>query len=353
MRVVHVASGREWRGGQRQTWLLARTLAGRGLEQAVVTGRGTELARRLAADGIPVRPAAWRLGLDPRVLPTLFRAISEPDTVVHAHDPHAMALAGWACRRSHTPLVVTRRTVFPLQQPALWRRAARVVAISSAVRDQLITDGLSPDRLVVVPSAVDLASIARTKAEDLRRRLGLPDGTPLVITVAALTPEKGHEIILRAAQRLPSVHWVWVGDGRLRTRLEAERRLLGLDGRVHLMGQVDDPLPLVAAADLALLPSRQEGLGVAALEAMALGIPVVASAVGGLAELLRGEAGILVPPDDPAAVARAVQEILEQPVLRAALVQCGSARAAQFGPETMADAMTSVYRSVVQSLEDA
>ena len=143
--VVHVASGREWRGGQRQVWLLARELQRGGLtEQVVVTGVGTELAARLQQDGVRVREVAWRIGLDSRVLLPLLQEVRAGAALLHAHDGHAVTLAGLAALLTGTPLVATRRVDFRLRRPGFWRRASRVIAISSAVADVLLDDGLDP-----------------------------------------------------------------------------------------------------------------------------------------------------------------------------------------------------------------
>jgi len=116
-RVVHVASGREWRGGQRQVWLLARELACSGdVEQIVVTGAGSELGARLVREGIPVRPVRWSAGLDPRVLPGLLAELRPAGTLLHAHDAHAARIAWLAAGLLRRKLVITRRVELPLRR---------------------------------------------------------------------------------------------------------------------------------------------------------------------------------------------------------------------------------------------
>jgi L-malate glycosyltransferase len=112
-RLVHVASGREWRGGQRQVWLLARELAKAGVtEQVVVTAAGSELARRLTSSGIRVREVPWLAGVAPRAFPPVLAEILHRPAIVHAHDPHALTVAGICAALARQPLVVTRRVVF-------------------------------------------------------------------------------------------------------------------------------------------------------------------------------------------------------------------------------------------------
>ncbi|MFL5403135.1 MAG: glycosyltransferase, partial [Gemmatimonadales bacterium] len=154
--IVHVASGREWRGGQRQVWLLARELGRQGVDQVVVTGRDTELSRRLNAAGVPVCPAAWHAGLDPRVLPPIIRELRRRPAIVHAHDAHALTLADIGSRLTGAPLIATRRVTFPIRRPGLWKRAAHAIAVSEAVIQSLEAAGVSRARVSLVPDAIDL-----------------------------------------------------------------------------------------------------------------------------------------------------------------------------------------------------
>ena len=352
--MVHVASGREWRGGQRQVWLLARELARLGVRQRVVTGRGGTLALRLRESGIEVREVPWRAGIDPRVLPALRAEARHGPVLLHAHDAHALTLAAVAAWGRPVPLVVTRRVDFPLRRAALWRRACRVIAISDAVASVLRADGISPDRIVVVHSGVDLEAAAAARPIGLRRRLGIPDHAPLAAHLGALVPHKDQATMLRAAgvlrPRVPDLHWVLAGEGELRGPLESLRDSLGLRDRVHLVGQLTDPLGLLAEADLFVMSSNGEGLGTSVLDAMARGIPIASTSAGGLPELLADGAGLLVPAGDASALADAVRRIVTDAGLRESLGERGRARATRFSAARMAEGVVSVYRSCAHSI---
>jgi L-malate glycosyltransferase len=355
-RVVHVASGREWRGGQRQVWLLARALRRTPeFEQLVVTAAGSELARRLATEGVPVHLAGWAAAQDPRALLATWREASHGPAriILHAHDPHALVLAGLAARLTGAGLVATRRVTFHLRRRGFWHRADRVVAISEAVRRVLVEDGILPDRLVVVPSGVDLESLRATAPRGIRGRLGLPDDTPLAIAVGALTAEKDHETLLRAAAAArtcaPTLRWLLVGEGPGRAALEGLLSDSGLQDRVFLLGHDPEPRELIREATLLVHSASDEGLGTTILDAMALGVPVVATEAGGIPELLGSGAGLLVAVRDASALAQGTVRMLTDPVLRAACVVRASEVVEQYSDTRMAEGMRSVYRSVLST----
>ncbi len=348
--VVHVASGREWRGGQRQVLLLARELQRGGLtNQVVVTGADTELGFRLKQEGVRVHEARWRIGLDPRVLPPIIREIRGGGALLHAHDAHAVTLAGLCSMATRVPMVATRRVDFHLRQRGFWGKAVRVIAISAAVADVLSDDGIRLDRVVMVHSGIDLEAARQATPLGVREWLGLPPETTLACTVGALVPHKDHVTLLHAARRVanhfPSLHWVIAGEGELRQVLEWLTNELNLNGRVHFLGQVAHPLRVIADSNLYVMSSREEGLGTSVLDAMARGIPVASTSAGGLPEMLHDGAGLLVPPRNPEALAGAIQRILSDAGLRRSLVARASRAVERFSADRMAAEVRSVYRS--------
>jgi glycosyltransferase involved in cell wall biosynthesis len=334
MRIVHVASGREWRGGQKQVWLLATALheshgaappaggpigsrpaatpppagADRArpddhLDQVVITGAGSELERRLRAGGVAVRGVAWRAGIDPRVIGAAIGEARRGPCILHAHDGHAVFIAGVAAALTGRPLVATRRVDFRLKRPYFWKRATRVIAVSNAVRAVLLERGFDAARIPVIWSAMDVDAVAATRPYDLRAFLGFPADAPVAINAAALAPEKDQATLVesaaRLAARLPRLRWVIAGEGRAGPELERLIAARGLQDRVRLVGFLPDPRPWVAASDLMVLSSREEGFGGTLLDALALGVPIVATRTGGIPEVVGGKGGLLVPVGDP------------------------------------------------------
>jgi glycosyltransferase involved in cell wall biosynthesis len=355
--VVHIASGREWRGGQRQVCYLASALAeAGGIRQLVVTGRGTRLAAELGGSGVPVSEVPWGPAFDPRVLWRLIRELDgrrAERPILHAHDPHAFALAALAAAWRGAPLVVTRRVELPLRRPFLWRRADRVVAISQAVGRAAGASGLDPDRVVVVPSGIPLHAPSAVTPLNLRRRLQLADEAILAVTVGALEAEKDHRTLIAAAallrDTLPGLRWVIAGTGALRRELERQIAAQALGDRVHLIGEVPDGRAVIAAADLLVACSRAEGLNTSVLDAMSLGVPVVSSDAGGLPEVLAGDAGVLCQRENPAALATAVARVAGDPSLRRRLIAAAHEGVRRFGSDRMAAGMLSVYHSVART----
>jgi glycosyltransferase involved in cell wall biosynthesis len=352
--VLHVASGREWRGGERQVWLLTRALARLGVPQHLVTARHSVLARQAREAGVAVTEVPWDIGLDPRALLFIIRRIRAVEAVVHAHDAHALRLALLA-RARRTPVIATRRVTFPIRPGGTWQRADHVIAISGAVASALHDGGVEPERITVIPSGVPLDELAHVLPSGVRTRLGWPGDTPLAVNVAALTHEKGHALLLRAAAALrtsqPSLRWVLAGDGPERAALERLAHDLGVDDAVRFLGHVDAVAPLLADATVVVSASHAEGLGSTLIDAMALGLPIVATAVGGVSELLSPDAGLLVPPGDPAALASAVECVLGSAEEAAALGRRARHAAAAYGIDRMAERTGEVYRSLMMATE--
>jgi L-malate glycosyltransferase len=336
-------------------WLLARALARLGAEQVVVTGTGTELANRLQSSGVAVRLASWVAGLDPRVIWSLLSEVHNSPALLHAHDSHALTLAGICAGLTRVPLIGTRRVDFHLRRRGLWHRADHIIAISGAVARVLADDGIQPERITVVHSGIDLDLIRQTPRLGIRDRLGLPRGARVAVNVAALVPHKDHATLIKAAHRLvarqPDLHWAIAGDGPLKDQIQAQVRSLRLGECVHLIGHIDQPERLIADADLFVMSSREEGLGTAVLDAMGLGIPIAATTAGGLPEMLNRGAGVLVRPEDPAALADAVTSILDSPALARALSLRAGEEVVRFTDSRMAEEVRQVYRSFAHSLD--
>ena len=276
--------------------------------------------------------------------------------VVHAHG----ARAGWICALAHRrrpfPFVftahnlVSRDVLTRLAMPFLGFHAARVLAVSPSVADSLAACGLPRAKIEIVPNGIDLERFgkARDGRDAARADFGLPDNAFVVAAAARLSREKGLDSLLGAAAQRAGMTFLLAGDGPLRAALAKQA-----PANARLLGQLDDVLPLLSAADVFAVPSRREGQGIAALEAMAANVPVVASRVGGLADMLTdGETALLVPPDDPDALAAALSRLQHDTRLRAKL----AANAAplvheRYDVHRMLEAITATYESLAAPSE--
>lgn len=291
---------------------------------------------------------------------------AERPALVHLHSGRAHALGAAAARLAGVrPVVASRRVVVaPGRDPASRLKYAlpvdRWLCVSAAVRDAMRDAGIPESRLTVVPSGVDLVALRARAASapaaihELRKALALEPAAPILVTVASLTAEKNHAMLLDVADRLrgraPDARLVWVGEGPERAALEHARRARGLDRLVHLIGRRDDAPALIAGATLMLVASRHEGFCTAALEAQALGVPVIATRVGGLPEVVRdGETGILVEPGSAGTMADAIVRVLTAPGRRAAMGEAGRANAAGFDASRTAELTLANYQEVVRS----
>lgn len=263
-----------------------------------------------------------------RVLPAathLRRAIRrfEPDAVI-AHNISSSVVASTASMMGGPPhrLVSVFHGVnqkdFRLASKVLDRFPGRIVAVSSSTRDRLVAQGLRRADVLVIPNAV---SIADLPSKDVaRHQLSIPNDLPVALCMARLTPQKRLDVLLRAWTKIsPRALLLIAGDGPLRRQHEALAVQLGIAATTRFVGQRKDVGTLLAAADLGVLSSDWEGLPIAALESMAAGLPMVATAVDGLSELVGDRQGRLVPAGDAAALGEALAGMLfDAPRRRAA-----------------------------------
>ncbi len=346
---------RSWGGGQRQLCALAVGLRQRGCESWVAARPETRLAVELGRAGVPVVPLSPWCEWDPRAVSRLRAALLDARAdVVHAHAAHAVALAALARAGTAARLMVTRRVALPLRKNPFsrWKyaRSARFIAVSERVQGALRASGIGPARISVVRSGVDVTRAVRRADQATLRSLGVDRRHPLVVMVSALVPpHKDPETFVAGIAAVRDagrdVQALLVGAGPLARAAERARRRYGLEGVLWLAGHRSDAVALLAAADVAVLSSRDEGLGTTLLDAMLAGVPVVSTAAGGVVEIVRdGVDGLLVPVGDGPALGAAILRVLDDPGLRAALVAAAHERVRHFSIERTVDGTLEAYR---------
>jgi glycosyltransferase involved in cell wall biosynthesis len=284
-----------------------------------------------------------------------------PVDIVHAHSPYPAGVGRLVART--LPSRIRPKCVYTLHNTwgsfarptrviagATMRMDAARLAVSEQVRASL--PAAMAERTEVLVHGIDLRAVrAQVDRDGVRRELGLSADEVVVGTVANLRPQKDYPNLLAAARILADrdvpVRILAVGQGPLEAEIRAEHHRLGLAGIVTIMGERSDAVRVMSGCDAFVLASNNEGLPVAVMEAFALGMPVVATAVGGVPEAVHdGQNGLLVPPRDPAALAAAIESVVADPVRRSALATAAAASAEQFDVRRTVDRIEAIYRAV-------
>lgn len=248
--------------------------------------------------------------------------------VVHAHGLRAGWVASIARKTRRFTLLCTSHNLVPVSSVSrtglalISSQSAGMIAVSPAVQETLRACGVPSDMIVVVPNGIDFESFSSARADmdlraEFRDQMQVQPRTFVVGCVARLSREKGIDILIRAAADMPDVLFLVAGDGPERENLE-----LLAHPNVRLLGRLDDVRPMLAGIDVFVAPSREEGQGIAVLEAMAAGVPVVASNVGGLSHMLTdGASALLTQVGDARAIVVALRRLQSTPELRARVTE--------------------------------
>lgn len=367
IRVLQVIGGGEIGGAEQHLLTLMRLLDRKRFDPCLLClcqGPFAPLARQ---HGIPTREILMRHKLDLGTVGPIRRLIREERIdIVHTHGTRANLVARPAAWREGKPVVTTFHSVlrydYRTGAEALLARLLtrltngctnRFIAVSGAIREEALQDGVPPGKIQVIPNGLDLARFARTRpAGEVRVALGLDPARQVVAVIGRLHPVKGHRYFLEAAARVagirPGVQFLVVGDGPLRDELRELVHLLGLDDKVVMTGyypRIEDIYPVI---DVMCLPSLMEGMGLVVLEALYFGVPVVATRVGGIPEIIAdGREGILIPPRDAEALATAVLRILNNPELAREMGNRAREKVKQFTVEKMARQVEELYLEIL------
>jgi glycosyltransferase involved in cell wall biosynthesis len=280
--------------------------------------------------------------------------------IVHFHTSRAHSMAPLV--RGFAPaLFVTRRMDYRPNRifaSYLFKRAVDcVVAISGGVADSLAAAGVDRSCITVVPSGVDCKRFRPPNADErihARARFGISEGEIAIAAVGALEPRKGHRYLIEAiatlAQSDTRLKCFIAGDGSIRADLERQVAERGCAGRVAILGRIEDSRELLWASDIFVMPSLNEGLGVAALEAMACNLPAIVSATGGLREVVEHEvSGILVEPARADEIGTAIAQLANSAELRAKIGAAARARVEDnYSMESMAQRTLTLYRAALE-----
>jgi glycosyltransferase involved in cell wall biosynthesis len=347
LKIAHIDSGRDFRGGQDLLLSLARGLKQRGHIQLIVCPQGSPLAKRAASEGQEVIPLGSSGKLRSHIRDERF-------DIVHAHDAKAQTISFRASLGLPVRRVASRQVAFTPRHPLIhrWkysRTCDGVIANSQSVRQVLLAAGVPDSHIEVISPGVEIPKeLPSPKARaEARARWNFSADEFVIGHAGAFTREKGQDVALRAAlllaARLPRARMLLVGDGPERIQLAREE-----SGIVQLPGFMASLDEFYAALDLYIMPSRSEGWGLTALRAMAFGIPVVASNVGGLPEVVEsGKTGWLVPSESPEALAEAILNAASDPDRLCEYGRNARQRASQFSIERTVEQTEQLYRRLL------
>lgn len=359
MNILHTESSKGWGGQENRTLNEMLALRGRGHRLAVICQPGAKLGVRAREAGFQTFEIPMRNILKLSDLLALRRCIRQFGAdVVNTHSGRDTQMAGLAARslgRRRPYIVRTRHLALPITSRFTYNSLVdQVVTVSRFVADFLARSGVRRERLAPVPTGIDFSRYVPAPAGGtLRAELGLAADAPLVGTVAILRMKKGHaellEAVPRVRARFPDAHFVFAGDGPMQERLAARIAELGLGHCVHMLGLRRDVVNVLQSLDLFVLPTHQEALGTAFIEAAAMGLAAVGTRVDGVPEVvLEGETGLLVPARDSAALAEAIVRLLGDPERRRAMGEAASRYVRErYSVDAMATGMLAVYEKLL------
>ncbi len=322
------------------------------------------------AAGVDAVTFPCRGRLDWRAIRALKSLVEEQRIeILHCHEPKSRLYGAVVSRMTGVPVVAThhlwtgqnlRTRLVELIDAAVLHSCHRVVAVSSSVAESMRRVLISSSRIEVIPNGIDLSVFKDSQQNsELRASLGIPPGVPVIGAVGRLDIQKAHERLIEAARKLTDAGqdaiYLIVGEGVERPRLESLVRNLGLSDRVLLPGYRSDIKPFLAIMDLFVLPSRREGTPMALLEAMAMRKPVVATAVGGVPDVLTdGIDGIMLPESGVGGLSDALLRLLRDPALAHQMARSGRRRVeTEFSSRRMASRYEDIYRRCLISRRHA
>ena len=347
LRILQICSAREVIYGAAlslRTLALAQRTAGHHVE--FLGFQGKPFVGQMRELGFPVAEVKVRSKVDPFAITRMARIIRERRIdVVHTHLSTSSVNGTLAARLAKVPSVAT---VHGMSSKMSFLTATRLIAVSDQVKSHLMQQGVPANRIDVVYNGLDTDDV-QTSTDEVRTRLGLLDVGPILGTVSRVTPLKGIDTAIRTIAHLrpefPHLRYLIVGDGDAQESCQTLAAELGVAENVIFYGYQKDVFSYLSAMDLFLFPSRKEAMGIALVEAMAAGLPTVATRVGGIPEVITPSVGLLRANDDDEGLAEACRTLLHDLPTRLEMgVQARYRASTVFGVDAMVNATDAVYR---------
>lgn len=356
MKILHVDSGNEWRGGQQQLVYLSEFLNNKNIANGVVCRAGSPLHAYLKKTGtatFPWQPKGdweaanyWKLK---KIVETY-----APD-IIHAHDARSILFALWSGRQCRKKVIAHRRVDFPVSRLSIllkYKHLDKIIAVSEKIKSLLLEQGMAADKVTVIYDGIDLSRFGAVNDKTkMRSTLGIPLAAFHVGNVGSLVDHKGQIYLIEAAAKLipdfPDLYFTIAGAGELREKLQKRIRELRIAEHFLLAGFISTIPSYLSSLDMYVQPSKLEGLGSAIIEAMACGLPVIAADSGGIPEIVR-HFGILFKARDPFSLAAAISELLCSRQRQTELARLSLLRSQTFDFRNTNSAVITIYQELLQ-----
>ena len=366
-KILHIIGGGEIGGAEELVFTLLKQTDPSRYEVRLICLCPGPFADLVAREGFPTLTIPMRHRMDISKIKPMRKYIRENQIdLIHTHGVRANLIGRPAARRENIPVVTTFHSMLHYDYDAPWKVAMarlltmhgnnytdRFIAISHAIKDDLLDMHIPADKIQVIHSGLDVSKFTSTQNPDqIRQQFNLDSDRLTFTMVARFHPVKGHRYFLQAARLLLDAgikaQFLLIGEGLYRPELEARVRDLGIDSFVHMPGYYRQVEDVYRISDVLCVPSLMEGLGLVILEAMYFEVPVIASSVGGIPELIEdGQSGILIPPADVQAFYNAMYKIAVNQDLAQALARQGKERVKDFTIDNMARQVEECYSELL------
>lgn len=361
MRILQISDSVDWSGGTNQLYLLQQSLIKNGYNVILVSPPESELSKIAFKNNWAAKEIKMRQDYDLIAARQIGRIIAENKIdLIHAHHPKAHAISLLATLgKKNVSLIVTRRVIHAMRKNpfSYWkynsRKISRLIAVSEEVKKNLLSIGVKDEKIIVIPDAVDVDYYRVKDNTKIRQSFNIPPAVPLVGTVANYSDYKGHTFLLEAAKKVishnPGVKFILAG--RDTEKLLPLVKEFGITANVILAGFRQDVPDILAGLDVFVLPSLKEGLGSALLEAMAAGVPAIATRVGGMLDVIEdGKNGLSVPPSDALALEKAITNLLNNRPFALKLAENGYRTVQEkFAQEKVTKKIVAVYENCLKN----
>lgn len=358
--LLHTESSKGWGGQENRVLQESLGLQKRGVKVIILGQPGSLLSQRASAEGIAVRTCRMRKSYDLYAVKHILKPIkTENVDIVSTHSGRDSFLAGIAGRlSSKRPVIVrTRHLALPITSKITYSLLPHaVVTTSEYVRQYLITERIHPDKVVAIPTGVNINEFDPDKVRgSLKQKLGISDNHPLIGVVAILRFKKGHHILLETIPKIlktiPEAFFVFAGNGPQSETISCKIKDLGLLHKVFMLGLRHDISNILKSIDLFVLPTLQESLPQSLLQAMAMEKPVIGTKVGGIGEAIENEVnGYLVEPNNPSALSDAIIKLLQdKEKSRTMAIEGRKIVQQKYTIESMCEKMFDLYSSLLKA----